>query len=154
MKLPKVRLILLISFVFIAITVSAITAGVLTAQQNILTNVNVSGKIASTVDIGVYTNPEATITCTNVDLGNLSQDSTATKIIYVKNIGNVSETLKMITVNCNPLFARSPITLAWSQEGTYLEPGSIVPATIDVKVGSNTGSFSDLSFNVVIAGIA
>jgi hypothetical protein len=152
MRLPKVRLILLISFVFIAIGISAVTAGVLTAQQNIPASVNVSGKIASTVDIGVYTNPEATITCTNVDLGSLSQDSAATKIIYVKNIGNVSETLKMITVNCNPLFARSPITLTWSQEGTTLEPGSIVPATINLKVAANTGSFSDLSFDVVIAG--
>ena len=62
MKLKKARLILLSCFVF-----TAITAGVLTAKQNIPTSVNVRGKIASAVDVGVYSNPEATITCTNVD---------------------------------------------------------------------------------------
>lgn len=154
MKVTREQLISLICLVFIAITLSIASSGVLTAQQNIPTKVPISGNIASTDNIGVYTNPEATIICTNLDCGNISQDSTTTETIYIKNTGNVSEILKMVTINCDPLLARFPLTVTWSQEGTLLEPGSIVPATLNLKVGSNTGSFSEMSFNVVIAGTA
>ena len=58
----------------------------------------------------------------------------------------------MITVNCDPLFACSPLTVTWSQDGTILEPGSIVPAMLNLKMAANTGSFSDIVFNVVISG--
>jgi hypothetical protein len=140
MTLKKARIILLICVVFISIAISAVATGILTAKQNTPTSVNVSGKIASTVNLGVYSDPEAKITCTNFDCGNLSQDSNSTKIIYIRNIGNVSETLKMITINFDPLLACSPLTLTWNQEGTTLEPGSIVPATINLKLATSTGS--------------
>ena len=152
MKLKKATLIPLIALISIAIALSAVTAGVLTAPKNIPASVNVGSKITSTIDIGVYSNPKATTTCTNVDWGNLGQGSTATKTIYIKNTGNVSETLKMITINWNPSFASSPLTLTWSQEGTTLEAGSIVPATLILKVAADTGSLSDFSFNIVISG--
>jgi hypothetical protein len=152
MKLKRAIIIPLICVVFFSLAISAVMAGILTAKQKIPTNINVTGKIASIPNLGVYLDPEAKITCATVTCGNLSQDSTSTKIIYIKNIGNVPETLKMITINCNPLLACSPLTLTWNQEGTILEPGSIVPATINLKVESNTGSFSDIGFNVVITG--
>lgn len=154
MKVTREQLISLICLIFIAITLSIASSGVLTAQQNIPTKVHISGNIASTDNIGVYSNPEATIICTNLDCGNISQDSTTTETIYIKNTGNVSETLNMVTINCDPLLARSPLTITWSQEGTLLEPGSIVPATLNLKVGSNIGSFSEMIFNVVIVGTA
>ena len=154
MKLKKAVIIPLICVVFISIAISTVMAGVLTVKQNTPASVNVIGKIASTVDLGVNKDPEAKNICANVNCSNLSQDSTSTKIIYIKNVGNESETLKMITINCDPLLACSPLTLTWNQEGTTLEPGSIVPATINLKVAPNTGSFSDISFNIVITGTA
>jgi archaellum component FlaG (FlaF/FlaG flagellin family) len=148
----KAKLIPLICFVFIAIVLSVMAAGVLSDNKNNPVSVDVSGRISSSDDIAVYSDPQATIACSNVDCGKISKDSTSNQIIYIKNIGNVSETLKMITVNCDPLFARSPLTVTWSQDGTILEPGSIVPATLNLKMGSNAGSFSNIIFNVVIAG--
>jgi len=44
--------------------------------------------------------------------------------------------------------------ILWSQDGTTLEPGSIVPATLKLEMAANTGSFSDIIFNVVISGSA
>ena len=114
----KTALIPLIALIFAAITLTAVTAGVLTAHQNVPTSVKVDGKIFSTIDIGVDSNPEATVNCTNVDWGSLNQGSTATKTIYIKNTGNISESLKMITINWNPSFSRSPLALTLSQEGT------------------------------------
>ena len=127
-------------------------AGVLTDPQNSPESVNVCGRISSSDYIAVYSDPQATIACTNVDCGKVSPNSTSNQTIYIKNTGNVSETLKMITVNCNPLFARSPLTVTWNQDGTILEPGSIVPATFNLKMAANTGSFSDIIFNAVISG--
>ena len=147
-------LIPIICFVFIAAAFSVITAGVLTENQNNPVSVDVSGRISSSDDIAIYSDPQATIACTNVDCGKVSQDSTSNQTIYIKNTGSVSETLKLITVNCDPLFARSPLTVTWSQDGTTLEPGSIVPATLNLKMAENTGSFSDITFNVVISGTA
>ena len=154
MKQKKAKLIPIICFLFIAAAFSVITAGVLTENQNNPVSVDVSGRISSSDDIAIYSDPQATIACTNVDCGKVSQDSTSNQTIYIKNTGNVSKTLKMITVNCDPLFARSPLTVTWSQDGTTLEPGSIVPATLNLKMASNTGSFSDIIFNVVISGSA
>lgn len=153
MNLKREQSVSLICLVFIAIALSIASSGVLTAQQNIPTRVYISGNIASTDNIGVYSNPEATINCAILDCGNINQDSTTTETIYIKNTGNVPETLKMITVNSDPLLARFPLTITWNQEGTLLEPGSIVLATLNLKLGSNTGSFSEIRFNIVIAEI-
>jgi archaellum component FlaG (FlaF/FlaG flagellin family) len=152
LKFKKTRIVPLICFVFVAAALSAITAGVLTNDQSNPVSVDVCGRISSSDDIAVYSDPQATIACTNVDCGKVNPDSTSNQTIYIKNTGNVSETLKMITVNCDPLFARSPLTVTWGQDGTILEPGSIVPATLNLKMASNTGSFSEIIFNVVISG--
>jgi hypothetical protein len=153
MQSPNEKLISLICLLSIAIALSIASSGILTSQQNIQTRVYVLGEISITGNIAVYSNPEATINCATLDCGNINQDKTATETIYIKNTGNISETLKMITINSDPLLARFPLTLTWNQEGTILEPGSIVPATLNFIVVSNIESFSEMHFNVVIAGI-
>lgn len=144
----------LLALVFIAIALSAVTVGVLIAQQNVPASGSVGGNITSTVNIGIYSDPEATTNCTNVDWGNLNSGDTATKTIYIKNTGNVSETLSMTAINWNPSSASSTLFLTWSQEGTSLPEGAIVPATFTLNVAADTGDLSDFSFNIVISGIA
>lgn len=58
---------------FIAVTLSAATAGVLIAQQDVPNSGSVGGNITSTVDIKVNNDPDATIICTEIDWGNLNQ---------------------------------------------------------------------------------
>jgi archaellum component FlaG (FlaF/FlaG flagellin family) len=150
--LKKARIIPLVCFVFVAVVLSIMAAGVLSDHQDGPVSVDVLGRISSSSDIAVYSDPQATIACSSVDCGKISQDSTSNQIVYIKNIGNVSETLKMITVNCDPLYARSPLTVTWGEEGVSLAPGSIVPATLNLKMAGNAGSFSEIVFNVVISG--
>lgn len=154
MKLKKAVLIPLIALVFIAIAISAVTAGVLIAQQNVPASGSVGGNIISTVNMGIYSDPAATTNCTNVDWGNLNSGDTATKTIYIKNTGNVSETLSMTATNWNPQSASSTLTLTWSQEGAVLAEGEVVPATLTLMVAADTGDLSDFSFNIAISGTA
>jgi hypothetical protein len=154
MKSKKTALIPLIVLVFIAVTLSAVTAGVLIAQQNIPNSGNVGGNITSTIDIRVYNDPDATIICTTIDWGNLNSGDTATKTIYIKNMGNISETLSMTATNWTPSTATQSLYLTWNQEGAVLAAGEVVPATIILKIASDTGDISDFSFNMVISGTA
>ena len=154
MKIKKTALIPLIVLVFIAVTLSAVTAGVLIAQQDVPNRGSVGGNITSTIDIQVYNDPDATIICTAIDWGNLNSGDTATKTIYIKNIGNVSETLSMTTTNWTPSTATQSLYLTWTQEGAVLAAGEVVPATIVLKIASDTGDLSDFSFNMVIYGTA
>ena len=152
MKTKKTALIPLIALVFTAVTLTAITAGVLITQQNASNRGNVGGKITSTIDIGVYNDSDATINCTTIDWGNLNSGDTATKTVYIKNACNVSEILSMTAINWTPPTAIQCIYLTWDKEGAILEAGKVVPATITLKIESDTGDLSDFSFNLVISG--
>lgn len=154
MKIKKTALIPLIVLIFIAVTLSAVTAGVLIAQQDIPNNGSIGGNITSTIDIKVYNDPDATIICTTIDWGNLNSGDTATKTIYIKNMGNVSETLSMTTTNWTPPTATQSLYITWTQESAVLAAGEVVPASIVLKIASDTGDLSDFSFNMVISGSA
>jgi hypothetical protein len=154
MKIKKTALIPLIALVFTAVTLSAITAGVLIAQQNVPNSGSLGGNITSTIDIRVYSDPDATINCTTMDWGNLNSGDIATKTVYIKNTGNVSETLSMTATEWNPSNAIQSLSLTWNKEGAILEAGKVVPAIIALKIESDTGDLSDFSFNLVISGTA
>jgi hypothetical protein len=154
MTIKKTALIPLIALVFIAVTLSAVTAGVLIAQQNVPNSGSVGGNITSAIDIRVYNDLDATNICTAIDWGNLNSGDTATKTIYIKNMGNVSETLSMTATNWTPSTATQSLYLTWTREGTVLAAGEVVPATIVLKIASDTGDLSDFSFNLVISGTA
>jgi hypothetical protein len=154
MKLKKAALIPLIAIVAVAVTLSAVTAGVLISQQNVPASGTIGGNIVSTINLGVFSDPQVSINCTSIDWGNLNSGDTATKTIYIQNTGNISETLSMSAMNWNPASASSSLYLTWNQEGATLAPGQIVPATLTLSVSSDTGDLSSFSLNIVISGTA
>lgn len=153
MKLKR-TLLPLIALVVTAVTLSVVTAGVLIAQQNVPTSGSIGRNIISTVNIAVYSDPDALTNCTNISWGNLNAGDTATKTIYIQNTGNISETLSMTATNWNPTSASSSLLLTWSQEGATIEAGAVVPATLTLNVADDPGGLSDFSFNIVISGKA
>ena len=154
MKFKKATLIPLIALVFIAIALSAVTAGVLIAQQSIPASGTVGGNITSTVNIGVYSDANATTICSSINWGNLDPGTTATKTIYIKNTGNVSETLSLAASAWNPSSASSALTLSWDKQGSTLSKDAIVPVTLTLMVAADTGTLSSFSLNIVISGTA
>jgi hypothetical protein len=135
--------------VFTAITISVVTSGLLTAQQA----VPLSG-IVSSIGISVYNDAATTTICTGFDCGNLKPGSVKTQTIYVKNTGNITETLHMTTTDWNPSTANTILTLTWDKEDRALAAGSVVEATLTLTVPEDTGSLSNFNCNIIIEGTA
>ena len=128
--------------IFLAI----VTAGLISTQS-----LPSSGTI-SAVNIGVYSDSGCTQTCTSLDWGMVSPGSVVTKNVYVKNTGNVPVTLSMATSGWSPSNANSYLTVSWNRQGTQLNAGQSIAATITLTVASDTGSLNSFSFNATLTG--
>ena len=102
----------------------------------------------------MYTDKEAVKICTNIDWGSLSEESSATRTIYVKNTGNTTETLRMVASDWNPAAVSSMLSLTWDKEGFSLSAGSVVAATLTLTMGQDTGTVDTFDFNLIIEGFA
>jgi hypothetical protein len=136
-----------ILFVAVGIILTVSTLAALSANQNI----PLSGTI-SAINIGVYSDSGCTINCTSLSVGTVSPGGTATQTVYVKNTGNVPETLTMAVSNWNPANANTYLTLTWNQQNTVLNAGQSVQATLTLTAASNCGSLTNFSCSVTITG--
>ena len=82
----------------------------------------------------------------------VSPGSVVTKNVYVKNTGNVPVTLSMATSGWSPSNANSYLTVSWNRQGTQLNAGQSIAATITLTVASDTGSLNSFSFNATLTG--
>jgi hypothetical protein len=126
------------------IFLTLVTAGLI-ATQTIPSNGTVSA-----VNVGVYTDSQATQNCTSLNWGTLSPGNTASKIVYVKNIGTVPLTLTITTGNWTPPTANSKITLTWNRENTVLNAGQTISANLTLAVASDTTGITAFSFNTIV----
>lgn len=112
------------------------------------------GNVVSSVNVAVYSDAGASVVCSNVDWGDLTPGSTATRTVYVKNTGDVSETLSVAATGWNPTGACDVLTFGWNREGTVLAAGEVVPATFSLTAPPRTGDLSSFGFNIVVSGTA
>jgi hypothetical protein len=90
-------------------------------------------KTITTVNLGVYSDNACTQTATTLNVGALNPGATTNQTIYIKNTGNVPETLTMTTNNWNPTNATSSLTLTWNQQNTILPAGASIQATLTLQ---------------------
>lgn len=134
--------------VLVSIGLAVTTSGLLSSQNIVPT----SGTMSSSIGVEVYIDPAATELCTYIDWGTVEEDEVISQTIYVKNTGNVTETLNMIITDWEPVLAGELLTVTWNREGTQLEPDSVVAATLTLMTPHHAGSLDNFSFNVVIKG--
>jgi hypothetical protein len=137
----------LIAIAATAIFLTVTTAGLLSVNQSVS-----SSGIVTSVNLGVYQEYACTNNLTSVDWGTLSPGDTATRTIYVKNIGTAPITLSMTTTNWNPASANGPITLTWNRESTTLDVGQVASATLTLSVSSSISGITTFNMDVVITG--
>jgi hypothetical protein len=65
--------------------------------------------------------------------------------IYVKSVSNFRVTLDMFLTDWSPVEISDYITVSWNYNGTILDPGEIVPVTINLS-----GSSSDAFVNYLV----
>jgi hypothetical protein len=150
MALQKGAISAVIALAATGIFLTIVTSAVLFSSQNVPLNGTVSA-----VNVGVYTNADCTINCTNISAGTVSPGSSHTYTVYVKNTGNEPVTLSMTTSGWNPSAANGPITLTWNRNSYTLNAGASISATLTLSVSpSISNSITEFGFNIIIAGTA
>lgn len=110
------------------------------------------GGITSTENIDIFTDPQATSLCTQIDWGTLTEGTTATHTLYLKNVGNKNQTLHLTTSDWTPASTTSLMTLSWNKENTTLNPGSVIAATLTLSAAQDMADVDSFSFNIIIEG--
>jgi hypothetical protein len=147
MKSKKVRMGVIIALITIGVLLTVVTAAVLSANQTVPLNGTISA-----VNLGVFSDSACTQTATALTVGTLSPGGTATQTVYIKNTGNVAETLTMTANNWTPSGASSSLTLTWNRQSTVINPGASIQATLTLTASANTGSLTTFSCDVILTG--
>jgi hypothetical protein len=143
-KLSKVAV---IALAIAALALTLTTAAILTTSQNVPLNGTINA-----VNLGIYSDSGCTQTCSSLNVGAVNPGGTGTQTIYIKNTGNIPETLTMTTNNWNPTNATTTLTLTWNQQNTVLNAGSSIQATLTLTAAANTGSLTTFSCSVTLTG--
>jgi hypothetical protein len=147
MDTQKIRKITVISFALIGLFLTLTTAAILSTNQTVPLNGTINA-----VNLGVYSDSACTQAVTTLNVGTLNPGGTATQTIYVKNTGNIPETLTMTTNNWTPSGAGSSLTLTWNRQNTVLNAGASIQATLTLTAAANTGTLTTFSCDVTITG--
>jgi hypothetical protein len=146
MKFQKLS-VAVIALTIVGILLTVTTAALLSTNQTVPLNGTINA-----VNLGVYSDSACTQTATALNVGALNSGGTATQTIYIKNTGNIPETLTMTANNWNPTNATSSLTLTWNQQNTVLNAGSSIQAILTLTAASNTGSLTTFSCSVTLTG--
>ncbi len=103
--------------------------------------------------LGCLSDLACTVNVTNIDWGILDPGSSVTRTVYVKNIGNVAETLSMTVSSWSPSIAGSYLAVAWDRQGAILSAGQVVQATFTLTVSANVTGVTDFSNVLVVSGM-
>jgi len=115
-----------------------------------------TGTITAVGNLAVYSDanaqhPLATINWGTIDPTNTSAVSVS---IYVKNIGNIAETLSLSTSNWNPQIYSQYMIVSWNYiNGTYIQPQTIQPITLVLTV-TNTSPAGNFNVGITITATA
>ncbi len=103
--------------------------------------------------MGVYSDSACTNPINSIIWGTITAGGNITQTIYVKNTGTgISLALSMTTSNWTPSSANGPITLTWNKEGTRLQPGQSVAATLTLNVSPTIADITNFNVQISITG--
>jgi hypothetical protein len=146
MQFKKMTSIAVIALIITALALAVTTAAILSNQT-----VPLNGTI-NAVNLGVYSDSGCTQAATALNVGALNPGATTNQTVYIKNTGNVPETLTMTAANWNPTNASSSLTLTWNRQNTVLNAGTSIQATLTLTAASNTGTLTTFSCDVTLTG--
>jgi hypothetical protein len=109
-------------------------------------------KTVTTVNLGIYSDSTCKHAITTITFSNINPGGTVKQTIYIKNTGNVPETLTMTTNNWNPSNANIYLTYTWNRQNTILNAGATIQATLTLTTAANTASLTNFSFDVTLTG--
>ena len=106
------------------------------------------------IEIDVYGDSACTQVLSSVGWGEIEAGSSKTRDMYVKNNGDDSVSLSMLTENWNPSEASNYLQLSWDYDGGIIVSGEVRQITLVLSVSSSAGGIDGFSFDIVIIGSA
>lgn len=140
-------------WIVIAITIAAFSLVASTlAAITVNHDLTSTGTIATTPNIGVYSDAACTNAITSITWGSIAAGATTTQTVYVKNTGTGSMTLNLATSNWSPSGASTYITLTWNRQGNTLTAGQSTSATLTLTVSGSITGITTFSNTITISG--
>jgi hypothetical protein len=147
MKYRKIPSTAIIALTITALFLTVTTAALLSTNQTVPLNGTINA-----VNLAVYSDSLCTQSVTSLTAGTLNPGGTATQTVYIKNTGNVPETLTMTTANWSPTNANTYLTLTWNRQNTVLNAGATIQATLTLTAAANTGTLTTFRCDVTLTG--
>lgn len=119
---------------------------------NVSTNINSSGSITTSPNIGAFYDSACTTAVSSVTWGSVSAGGVTSQTVYIKNTGTGTIALSLATSAWNPAGAATYITVSWNQQGTQLPAGQSVAATITLTVAPSITGITSFSNTMTISG--
>jgi len=110
---------------------------------------NVSA-VASSANLGVYSDAACTKSVSSISWGNVSVGSEKDVTVYIKNLGPDPLIPSMNMSALNPSTAYLKIYLCWDYGGEQLDSGSVVKVTLRLFVSPYISGITSFSFNINI----
>jgi hypothetical protein len=147
-NISKRALIAIAALLICALAISATTVAVISVNQNVPS----SGSIATSPNIGVYSDVACTQNLTSINWGSITPGNNVTQTVYVKNTGTGSMTLSMTVSNWSPAQADTYLTITWNKQGNQLTAGQSITATLTLAVAANITDITNFSNTITISG--
>jgi hypothetical protein len=132
-------------YIVVAISVMAIHATQFASVQ-ISNSATISG-----IGVGIFWNSACSNKTTNINWGLIQQGKTNTQVVYIRNQGNIPETLAESAYGWNPSNITSIVSFSWNYTGATLQPNQAIPVALYLTI-ANTNSTASFSFNIQIVG--
>lgn len=117
------------------------------------TNLPANGTVSTSANLNVYSDSGCTIPLSSLSWGNPTLGCVINQTVYIKNTSSgLSLSLSMTTSNWSPANANGPMTVTWNQQGTDLQPGQSVTATLTLTVSSSIVDITNFNVQICITG--
>jgi hypothetical protein len=145
----NLRIVVILTFTIIAITVTYTTFAALTKSSN----VHSTGEVNATANLSLYSDSACQTTLTSIDWGKPNPGTSVTRVIYIKNTGSgTSLSLGLTTSNWRPANADGPIAFSMDKTGTRLNPGQSTTATITLTISPTIVDITNYNLDMTITG--
>lgn len=102
------------------------------------------------IGVGVFWDPNCTLSCTDLDWGLIGAGELAGVTLYVKNTRNVNLTLTLNSTEYMPPEAQQYLTLEWNYTGLIIQPEQVSPIQLTLYVSLNITDIDVFSFDILI----
>jgi hypothetical protein len=102
------------------------------------------------VGVGIYWDHACTNRTLSLDWGPIAPGSNSTVMVYVKNEGDSTVSLRMATSNWTPPIASGYMTLTWTYTGRILSAYEVIPIELILNVAPTVSGITDFGFDIVI----